>query len=62
MTLGTLVPPVPQAAAAVDKTPLVSVWTHLVPAPPRDVTAKLVVVAEVPVAFANVKFCKVVEA
>ena len=48
-TLGTLLPPVPQAEAATNNTPPLSVCTHLTPAPPRDVIARLVVVAEVEV-------------
>ena len=45
MTFGTLALPVPQAAAAVVNTPLVSVCTHFVPEPPKEVTARLVLVA-----------------
>lgn len=63
VTLGTLEPlPVPQAEAAIERTPLLSVWTHLIPAPPKDVMARLVEVAEVEVELRAVKLVRVEEA
>ena len=59
MTFGLLPPPVPQADAAVERTPLVSVCTHFTPPPPKEVTAREVVVAFVLVAFTIVKLVMV---
>lgn len=61
MTLGLLLP-LPQAAAAADRTPLVSVCTHFVPPPPKAVTARDVVVAFVVVELPTTRLNIVEEA